>query len=122
MEARTSDPLLAILAFRKAIRLPQEVVERVRVRYNFAQYMLQTRPQERALAERMVEAARLQLEAVLVEAPAYYRAHILLGNISYMRGDIQGAGEHLRQALSLMPLAGTDTERQRIGRLLETLK
>ena len=96
-------------------------MERVRARYNFAQFMLQTRPPDPRLADRMVEAARQQLEAVLEEAPAYYRAHILLGNICFMREDTLGARDHLRQALSLMPLAGTETERQRVGRLLESL-
>jgi hypothetical protein len=122
MEARTSDPLLAVLAFRKAVRFPQEPPERARVRYNFAQFLLQTRPPDPGLAARMVDAARRQLEMVLDDAPGYYRAHVLLGNVCFVMGDKRGAQQHLREALSLMPLAGTESERAKIGRLLESLR
>ncbi len=102
-EARDQDSDLAIRAYRKAARYPQEPMGRLMARYAAAQMTLARLPgpaRERATA--LAEAAR-DLDAILAEEPRFWRAHMLKGNVLFMAGDRAGARESLNRALAILP-------------------
>ncbi|MEK7476687.1 MAG: DUF2723 domain-containing protein [Candidatus Coatesbacteria bacterium] len=119
--ARAGDPALAIAAMVKAGRLPQELVGRVYTRYTLAQYLMTVPAQSAEHRQRLLAAAEGELVKITAEAPGFWRAYLLLGNLAFLRGDRPAARRALELALSALPAAGAEPDRARVERLLRGL-
>ncbi len=119
--ARGADPSLAGAAFLKAVRFPQDVRARVVNRYNLAQLLLQEPSPGKKDRRHQLGLAEEQLNRIIAEAPGYYRAYLLKGNIAFLRGDLTAARRLLRQALQALPAQGAEAERARVERILGEL-
>jgi len=119
--ARDGDPVLAIAALVKAGRLPQDLVGRVYTRYTLAQYLMSVPAQNAAHRERLMAAAEASLVKITAEAPGFWKAYLLLGNLAFLRGDRAAARRALETALSALPGTGAEAERARVERLLRGL-
>jgi tetratricopeptide (TPR) repeat protein len=119
--ARIDDPSLAIAALVKADRLPQDLYGRVTTRYALAQFLMSAPAENAQQRDRLLAAAEASLAKITAEAPGFWRAYLLLGNLAFLRGDKAAARRALETALSALPTAGAEAERARVERLLRGL-
>jgi hypothetical protein len=105
----------------KASRLPQELVGRVYTRYTLAQYLMSVPAQSAEHRQRLLATAEANLVRITIEAPGFWKAYLLLGNLAFLRGDRPAARRALELALSALPAVGAEPDRARVERLLRGL-